>query len=451
MRLKLSLLCSALLVHTSAVASQAELFESLSKAMSSWQAEENNEAHLDEFERFKSEHRKAFAAYLEQHFAEYDAFRAKVIQQWGDIKTSSNAEFVAYSDDFAARVALDFAANAVTISIRHEAEQPISEQQIQNRYKAFLLTNSSVVKAFENGSELPKIAVKDKAVTRTITNNQRAKAIAAAKKQVEQQTEQQLKVLEINTDNAILDGGEAEHVVNDTVEQKKTILKLKNDRIKNLLATAQNLVKEDPPDTTVVTEVVISLPKGNIASKRAARYLTQVQSQSERFELPASLVLAVMHTESHFNPMAKSHIPAYGLMQIVPTSAGVDVNRYLYNLDEPMSAPYLYVSDNNIEAGSAYLHILNSRYLRNIENPTSRKYCMIAAYNTGAGNVARVFNDDNSRSILKASKVINTLSPQNVLAALEAGLPYDETKHYLQKVLARESLYTENNISEASK
>jgi len=146
-----------------------------------------------------------------------------------------------------------------------------------------------------------------------------------------------------------------------------------------------------------------------------------------------------MHSESSFNPMARSHIPAFGLMQIVPRSAGVDSYQYLYNKKRILSSSYLYNSENNIKIGSAYLHILYYRYLKKIKNPQSRLYCTIAAYNTGAGNVARTFIG--STNINKAAQTINSMSPDAVLKTLMRKLPYNETKKYLKKVNDRVSAY----------
>eukprot|EP00487_Bulimina_marginata_P007778 TRINITY_DN293_c0_g1_i1.p1 TRINITY_DN293_c0_g1~~TRINITY_DN293_c0_g1_i1.p1 ORF type:complete len:130 (-),score=15.09 TRINITY_DN293_c0_g1_i1:524-913(-) len=128
-------------------------------------------------------------------------------------------------------------------------------------------------------------------------------------------------------------------------------------------------------------------------------------------------------------------------MQVVPTSAGHDVNKQVRNIDEPMKVSDLYQPVINVETGTAYLDILNSKYLRKIENDESRLYCVIAAYNTGAGNVARAFNKDRSTSIGKASKVINKMTPEEVYNHLVAKLPYDETKNYLKKVNSRIALY----------
>ena len=151
--------------------------------------------------------------------------------------------------------------------------------------------------------------------------------------------------------------------------------------------------------------------------------------------------MAVIHSESSFDPKATSPIPAYGLMQIVPTTAGYDVNQIVRKISEPMSSGDLYVPDVNVETGAAYLNILNKRYLKSIENDESRLYCMIAAYNTGAGNVAKAFNADGARNIRKAAKVINKMAPDEVYQHLLHNLPYDETKHYLKKVSSRIELY----------
>ncbi|QZO11512.1 transglycosylase SLT domain-containing protein [Pseudoalteromonas piscicida] len=431
-----SFLVMALSAIPSAVASQAQLFEELSEKMSRWQTSEPSDEELSEFEQYKRQQLSEFADYVEEHFEEYDAFRDNVIQQWGDITVSDQAAFVTYSDDLSSRMVVDFEANELVVSIRHAADEKVSQAQLQTLYKEFIAKDRAVIDVFNADT----LAVNQSETTkREVDNAARAKALIAAKKQIDSQFEQQQRYIERQTDEAIIDGEDTKLAEAQQQAQQKKLELLKQKRLKKLLETASNTGKSE---ATVVSEIVLKLPKQTELSKhRAERYVSQVNAQAKRFDIEPSLIFAVMHTESHFNPMAKSHIPAFGLMQIVPTSAGVDVNRMLYNRDEPMSAPYLYVTDNNIEAGTAYLNILDKRYLSKIQNPISRKYCIIAAYNTGAGNVARVFNADDSRSITKAAKIINSLSPENVLAALDKSLPYDETKHYLDKVLTREKLY----------
>ncbi|WP_418641501.1 transglycosylase SLT domain-containing protein [Vibrio chaetopteri] len=198
-------------------------------------------------------------------------------------------------------------------------------------------------------------------------------------------------------------------------------------------------VAENEPKQKVIT-YKIKLPNNSLA-KRAAKYQPLALEQSKRWKLDPALVMAIMHSESSFRPMAKSHVPAFGLMQVVPTSAGHDVNRMVRNIDAPMKEAELYQPDFNVETGTAYLHILDTRYLSRITNDESRLYCAIAAYNTGAGNVARAFNSDNSTNIRKAAKIINQMTPKQVYERLIERLPYDETKNYLKKVSSRMSLY----------
>jgi membrane-bound lytic murein transglycosylase C len=53
--------------------------------------------------------------------------------------------------------------------------------------------------------------------------------------------------------------------------------------------------------------------------------------------------------------------------------------------------------------------------------------------------VARSFVGSNN--IKKASKKINTMTPEEVYKHLMRHLPYNETKHYLQKVNDRRFVY----------
>lgn len=184
--------------------------------------------------------------------------------------------------------------------------------------------------------------------------------------------------------------------------------------------------------------ITLSLPS-NLTLQRAKVYENEVFHNAKRFHIPPALVFAVIQTESDFNPFAKSHIPAYGLMQIVPHSAGKDVFRFLYHKDSSPSASYLYNSRNNIETGSSYLHMLYYKYLKNIKDEESKLYCTIAAYNTGAGNIAWAFTK--TYNLNKAFTYINSLEPQEVYNHLLKNLKYDEPKHYLKRVKKRIKLY----------
>lgn len=189
-----------------------------------------------------------------------------------------------------------------------------------------------------------------------------------------------------------------------------------------------------------IVNYTVKLPENSL-KKRASQYKDLAEKESKIWEIDAALVMAIMHSESAFRPDAKSHVPAFGLMQVVPSSAGHDVNKQMRNIDSPMKSADLYKPTINVETGTAYLHILDNRYLKSIKNNQSRLYCVIAAYNTGAGNVAKAFNANKSTNIGRAAKVINAMSPDEVYSHLINNLPYDETKNYLKKVNGRIDLY----------
>jgi membrane-bound lytic murein transglycosylase C len=176
----------------------------------------------------------------------------------------------------------------------------------------------------------------------------------------------------------------------------------------------------------------------NHSNVRAHKYDSIITKYSRKYNISKPLVYAIMKTESNFNPYAVSHIPAYGLMQIVPKSAGRDAYRYVYNKDKTPSREFLFNADNNIRFGVAYLNILNTRYLKDIKNPLSREYCVISAYNTGSGNVLKTFSSSRSYAI----KRINAMSSSSIYNKLRASLPYSETRRYLYKVVVAKKEYS---------
>ncbi len=163
---------------------------------------------------------------------------------------------------------------------------------------------------------------------------------------------------------------------------------------------------------------------------RARKFYEPVMRYAKEYGVSPNLAFAIMKTESDFNPFAVSHIPAYGLMQIVPSTAGRDVHHMLYGKKGMPTSEQLFDPETNIRYGIAYLHLLEQRYLAAISNVVSREYCVIAAYNGGPGAVLRSFDQDS----VAAVKKINEFSPNQVYNELQAHLPAQETRQYLQKV-----------------
>ena len=93
---------------------------------------------------------------------------------------------------------------------------------------------------------------------------------------------------------------------------------------------------------------------------RARQYLELVNRNAQRFKLDPRLIMAVIHTESFFNPLAISKSGAHGLMQVIPRHAGREAYRYLYDTDWVIRPEYLYSPGINVELGSAYLYLLSA-------------------------------------------------------------------------------------------
>lgn len=174
---------------------------------------------------------------------------------------------------------------------------------------------------------------------------------------------------------------------------------------------------------------------------RAEHFRPLISRYSGQYTIYPPLIYAVIHTESAFNPRARSPAPAYGLMQLVPGTGARDAYRLVYGEDKYLDSTYLYDPEKNIELGVAYLHIISNRYMKHIEDPVSRLYCTIAAYNTGAGNISKAFNS--GTSVKLAASIINGMSSDQVYSRLCSDLPYEETRDYVKKVCDRIPLYRE--------
>ena len=186
-------------------------------------------------------------------------------------------------------------------------------------------------------------------------------------------------------------------------------------------------VQQGAKDALYVTVAMVA----NFQNRQVEKYRGIVSKYAAQFKVSPSLVYAVIRTESNFNPFAVSSAPAYGMMQLVPSSGGREGYRAAKGRDEAPTRDYLFDADNNIELGTAYLGALFSRQLDYVTNATSREYCVISAYNTGPSNVLKAFSKDK----VAAVNSINGLEPPGVYEKLRTGLPYEETRQYLVRVV----------------
>ena len=197
----------------------------------------------------------------------------------------------------------------------------------------------------------------------------------------------------------------------------------------------QTRMKSRSNGLRVIYSITINLVPNHL-DKRAHKYVGMVRQAARKYGVDESLILAIMQTESSFNPYAVSRSDALGLMQVVQHTAGKDVFRSQGKSGTP-SRNYLFDPQSNIDTGTAYLAMLNNVYLGGIQNPTSRRYAVITAYNGGAGSVLRVFSSDK----IKAASIINSMQPGDVYETLTTRHPSAESRRYLYKVDTAQKSY----------
>jgi len=123
------------------------------------------------------------------------------------------------------------------------------------------------------------------------------------------------------------------------------------------------------------SDVARSRPKPltGTTAKRRDRYASAIDTEARRHGVDPDLVHAVIRAESAYNPKARSHAGACGLMQLMPATA----RRFgVRDIWEPAQ---------NIRGGVTYLRFLLDRFGGDIR-------LVLAAYNAGEGAVAKYGN-----------------------------------------------------------
>lgn len=153
-------------------------------------------------------------------------------------------------------------------------------------------------------------------------------------------------------------------------------------------------------------------------------HMVEYRRMSHTTGVPLTMLLAITRQESAFDPEARSHANARGLMQLLPTTAEWVARRA--KLGRPTTTS-LYRPSTNIEIASHYLAMLLQRY--NGSRPLAA-----AAYNAGERRVDRWIKERGGE-------------PMDVWIE---NIPFKETRNYVQNVLAFSQVYAQKLNTESA-
>ena len=146
----------------------------------------------------------------------------------------------------------------------------------------------------------------------------------------------------------------------------------------------------DPSTTPIISEQ----PNKPLSQSKSARSSEKeiiehsIHKAAQKYNLPSSLIKAVIKAESNFDPNAVSSAGAQGLMQLMPATADELGVTNSFNIEQ------------NIDGGSHYLRKMLDKFGGNTK-------LALAAYNAGPGTVEK-FNGN---------------------------VPYPETRNYIKRVM----------------
>ena len=191
--------------------------------------------------------------------------------------------------------------------------------------------------------------------------------------------------------------------------------------LKELDQTQQILAAELAKQNGLITLAILTANEANARNHLHLRFPIGFEPQFRQASLntgiPAATLVALARQESAMDHAARSHADAYGLMQLLPSTAKLVARRHGKTFSGTSS---LYDPGTNISLGSSHLAWLLKRYNGQIA-------LAFAGYNAGEHRVDRSIKGKSGTPI---DVWIETI-------------PFRETRNYVKNVLAFRHVYAE--------
>ena len=184
------------------------------------------------------------------------------------------------------------------------------------------------------------------------------------------------------------------------------------------LSRAMMIVAAQSGMTTLSAQLAALAQSADGRPRDFARFPVPLLTPQQGYRVDPALVYAVARTESNFDPEAISPAGARGLMQIMPATASYVANDPSLRAE---GARRLHDPALSLELAQRYMLTLTRHEA--VEGDLLR---LLAAYNAGPGNVARWQQAGRRRT--------------DPLLFVES-IPIEETRHYVQRVLAYSWIY----------
>lgn len=144
------------------------------------------------------------------------------------------------------------------------------------------------------------------------------------------------------------------------------------------------------------------------------KYESVVTTYADEYDLPPSLIYAVIHTESHFREDAVSGAGAKGLMQLMDSTYEWIQTKFP---EDPEPLDRIFDPEINIRCGAKLLDVLHQLF--------THSETAIAAYNAGNGTVSKWLKNP------EYSADGETLTH----------IPFEETANYVKRVKSTQKRY----------